>query len=99
MIRRPPRSTLFPYTTLFRSFRPQLRHEHGPELASMVAVQGAVLGEQLRGRGAGEEPRAREHAIGQSGEAGVEPPRHGHREPALTAANPPVRHEGAWRVL
>src|SRR2546429_5372642 len=25
MIRRPPRSTLFPYTTLFRSFRPALR--------------------------------------------------------------------------
>src|SRR2546427_5414250 len=38
MIRRPPRSTLFPYTTLFRSRarrrrigrrRPLLRHEHG----------------------------------------------------------------------
>src|SRR2546425_8935800 len=29
MIRRPPRSTLFPYTTLFRSLRPRrvLRHE------------------------------------------------------------------------
>src|SRR5256885_12603915 len=25
MIRRPPRSTLFPYTTLFRSFREKLR--------------------------------------------------------------------------
>src|SRR5437016_11916407 len=25
MIRRPPRSTLFPYTTLFRSIRPDLR--------------------------------------------------------------------------
>src|SRR5947209_14510154 len=25
MIRRPPRSTLFPYTTLFRSIRPRLR--------------------------------------------------------------------------
>src|SRR2546430_9076657 len=24
MIRRPPRSTLFPYTTLFRSFQPEL---------------------------------------------------------------------------
>src|SRR3712207_7306240 len=29
MIRRPPRSTLFPYTTLFRSPRPQ--QEVGPE--------------------------------------------------------------------
>src|ERR1039458_10688401 len=26
MIRRPPRSTLFPYTTLFRSWRSPLRH-------------------------------------------------------------------------
>src|SRR3712207_6981336 len=30
MIRRPPRSTLFPYTTLFRSLVPDLlRHLHG----------------------------------------------------------------------
>src|SRR5689334_24852007 len=28
MIRRPPRSTLFPYTTLFRSPRPNLRRDH-----------------------------------------------------------------------
>src|SRR2546427_7914810 len=28
MIRRPPRSTLFPYTTLFRSWRPELK-SHG----------------------------------------------------------------------
>src|SRR3712207_8878576 len=31
MIRRPPRSTLFPYTTLFRSeLRSQFRSEHAP---------------------------------------------------------------------
>src|SRR5256885_7654894 len=29
MIRRPPRSTLFPYTTLFRSAR-SIRRSHGP---------------------------------------------------------------------
>src|SRR5690349_24262864 len=29
MIRRPPRSTLFPYTTLFRSPRPTRDQEHG----------------------------------------------------------------------
>src|SRR5690349_22089796 len=29
MIRRPPRSTLFPYTTLFRSWRPAPRRERG----------------------------------------------------------------------
>src|SRR3712207_8355096 len=30
MIRRPPRSTLFPYTTLFRSVEIILAYEHGP---------------------------------------------------------------------
>src|SRR5260221_8071758 len=40
MIRRPPRSTLFPYTTLFRSLLPFLAH--GP------AMWGAVLiGEEV----------------------------------------------------
>src|SRR2546421_8083643 len=33
MIRRPPRSTLFPYTTLFRSFRPRGR---GTNLAAAL---------------------------------------------------------------
>src|SRR2546425_5465310 len=32
MIRRPPRSTLFPYTTLFRSLRPEIHH-HRLEIA------------------------------------------------------------------
>src|SRR3712207_7826385 len=32
MIRRPPRSTLFPYTTLFRSPDVAVRIEHGPRL-------------------------------------------------------------------
>src|SRR3712207_8483367 len=31
MIRRPPRSTLFPYTTLFRSMAAYLRKEHRSE--------------------------------------------------------------------
>src|SRR3712207_7982249 len=39
MIRRPPRSTLFPYTTLFRSLLPRLvlahRVEHGRDLAQL----------------------------------------------------------------
>src|SRR4029077_21297556 len=30
MIRRPPRSTLFPYTTLFRSISPNLTHKIPP---------------------------------------------------------------------
>src|SRR2546422_2020394 len=44
MIRRPPRSTLFPYTTLFRSLPPD-RHEvvaHGGELR--LRPDGAVAG-------------------------------------------------------
>src|SRR5262249_61885643 len=57
MIRRPPRSTLFPYTTLFRSSalsahavgHPELRHRHVP-LAGFVCLpnwrghRGAVRG-------------------------------------------------------
>src|SRR5258707_4478551 len=37
MIRRPPRSTLFPYTTLFRSWRPRWR-AHVPVLAFALAL-------------------------------------------------------------
>src|SRR5258708_18218068 len=36
MIRRPPRSTLFPYTTLFRS---EARQELGASLYNLVVVQ------------------------------------------------------------
>src|SRR5436305_7786358 len=40
MIRRPPRSTLFPYTTLFRSvFRPD-----AAQLSTVVRATAAVLG-------------------------------------------------------
>src|SRR5438445_8033825 len=41
MIRRPPRSTLFPYTTLFRSLRVQLAavlHDHLALDAGLVAL-------------------------------------------------------------
>src|SRR5256885_12363542 len=53
MIRRPPRSTLFPYTTLFRSL-----HQH--------AAHAAVA--QLRGQGAGRLPH-RQLVLPQPGEA------------------------------
>src|SRR5437899_9345559 len=33
MMRLPPRSTLFPYTTLFRSYRLAQLHRHDPRLA------------------------------------------------------------------
>src|SRR3712207_8174746 len=46
MIRRPPRSTLFPYTTLFRSIDP-LREEFGwsvSTISAAVAVNMALYG-------------------------------------------------------
>src|SRR4051794_41545132 len=44
MIRRPPRSTLFPYTTLFRSGH-ALR-DPGQQYVALARAQGAVLVEQ-----------------------------------------------------
>src|SRR3712207_7275202 len=41
MIRRPPRSTLFPYTTLFRSVLRVLRH-HALAVGAVVQAVGAV---------------------------------------------------------
>src|SRR3712207_8636435 len=46
MIRRPPRSTLFPYTTLFRSRVPQRGHESArsqPSSDAGPAQQGTVV--------------------------------------------------------
>src|SRR2546430_12076371 len=39
MIRRPPRSTLFPYTTLFRS---DMLRRHKPRLEQAVSMQGGL---------------------------------------------------------
>src|SRR2546427_7362074 len=56
MIRRPPRSTLFPYTTLFRSHRAQReqcrRHRHRQRAR---ASTGHAPGPRQRGRGRSEE--------------------------------------------
>src|SRR2546427_7547956 len=43
MIRRPPRSTLFPYTTLFRSHRPQFRRLRSGDGHARVASPGGAL--------------------------------------------------------
>src|SRR5258707_5981563 len=43
MIRRPPRSTLFPYTTLFRSIVLFHDGEHGEEIIDALARFGAGL--------------------------------------------------------
>src|SRR3712207_7329842 len=52
MIRRPPRSTLFPYTTLFRSYREVLPVEHEENIVSLgegwtPLLHAARLGESL----------------------------------------------------
>src|SRR3712207_8949577 len=39
MIRRPPRSTLFPYTTLFRSRATQLKHREHRAVGSRLPVE------------------------------------------------------------
>src|SRR5256886_14394061 len=56
MIRRPPRSTLFPYTTLFRSA------QSGEERYALVADRGAdraAQGRRYSAPGAAGDPRAR----------------------------------------
>src|SRR3712207_8794637 len=75
MIRRPPRSTLFPYTTLFRSQGPRaarrqrvgehpepVAHEHPQGEARRRAGQpGADAVHQRVGGGEGRRPRSEEH--------------------------------------
>src|SRR2546425_2380554 len=73
MIRRPPRSTLFPYTTLFRSHVPRpaapgtLRHAVVGDPAGPKAEPIVVLGredhgaEAGRARRPGHDPRSEEH--------------------------------------
>src|SRR3712207_7941673 len=51
MIRRPPRSTLFPYTTLFRSGRRRRRRAHGPRAVEGQALRGLPAAHDVRGRG------------------------------------------------
>src|SRR2546426_6727736 len=58
MIRRPPRSTLFPYTTLFRSLPQQLsvpRRDH--DVVDQAEPHGTVGERVVPGRARGTEPR------------------------------------------
>src|SRR5690242_20994122 len=48
MLRPPPRSTLFPYTTLFRSRNRDIRHvmeQHGTEVVPVRPLAGAGIGQ------------------------------------------------------
>src|SRR2546422_5713878 len=68
MIRRPPRSTLFPYTTLFRSLPAD--GEGGRLRPATASVgRGAEVPRELPGGGrAGGQPRPRERLVGRSEE-------------------------------
>src|SRR2546430_10781626 len=59
MIRRPPRSTLFPYTTLFRSHPALDVHGHVRDRAHR-GLGGALAGDDLRSAHA-HRPRSEEH--------------------------------------
>src|SRR5260370_14812745 len=48
MVRRPPRSTLFPYTTLFRSRARRVPPARGPQGGRPVARPGPHLGQHRR---------------------------------------------------
>src|SRR5258706_13788408 len=67
MMRRPPRSTLFPYTTLFRSLAARLFHlpdqlsGNGQTLRRVANGDGAAARVQLDVRGSGHLPENAEH--------------------------------------
>src|SRR2546425_7379229 len=44
MIRRPPRSTLFPYTTLFRSLRDRIQAKHEVGRKAAIQVRQRIVG-------------------------------------------------------
>src|SRR3712207_8153740 len=59
MIRRPPRSTLFPYTTLFRSGVRAVRHHLRGQRVRAARLRGAGGAGEERGALAGERHRRR----------------------------------------
>src|SRR2546425_5897556 len=67
MIRRPPRSTLFPYTTLFRSRRPHGQNDLVGRRALGIGVEdadpdtGEVAAQPLESRALLPDPRSEEH--------------------------------------
>src|SRR3712207_7157084 len=59
MIRRPPRSTLFPYTTLFRSWRAQAMRREQPPQRRVHPLLAEILAQRVqreRSLAVGEEP-------------------------------------------
>src|SRR2546427_12261217 len=85
MIRRPPRSTLFPYTTLFRS-RGQLAHG-GRELRRVPDDRDPPQDQQR------DEQRQRRPEQGADGERAAS--RHDHRPAGHERPSPPIRQDAA----
>src|SRR2546426_5124374 len=77
MIRRPPRSTLFPYTTLFRSLVDELVHREGDEVEDLDLDDGPEPGDRRAHAGA-HERRLRDRRVAHAvlAEALAEPARH-----------------------
>src|SRR5438270_3631147 len=50
MIRRPPRSTLFPYTTLFRSEARRMRFRIGINVGDIMVKEGDIFGDGVKDR-------------------------------------------------
>src|SRR3712207_7857633 len=70
MIRRPPRSTLFPYTTLFRSYDPRLR-----PLVHLDRRAGALVAAEVGERGVQVFQVERQRRVALAGcELGHQPP-------------------------
>src|SRR5437016_10991148 len=61
MFRRPPRSTLFPYTTLFRSYHRGLHVPVGEHVLEDTAVGGVIVHHQHRQVFQVGRPRSEEH--------------------------------------
>src|SRR3712207_7508147 len=63
MIRRPPRSTLFPYTTLFRSseYTSLVAATGSPRICSGLAYSGVSRRSPVRVRPLSSQPRSEEH--------------------------------------
>src|SRR3712207_8753525 len=75
MIRRPPRSTLFPYTTLFRSVARAAGRRRLPEVGDAQPGRGELLDLRLRAR-----------RVGDVGHLGAQP-RRAHRDRKSTRLN------------
>src|SRR5687768_18227992 len=61
MLRRPPRSTLFPYTTLFRSVVVRIARGDRDRLRGTSGLVGATGEDQVAGRGRRDGDRSEEH--------------------------------------